>query len=660
MQKEQTASLCKGETVNAKVVLKNIARDEERVYAISATSKNANANVLTYSPKVTVGLNSEKAVDVAIDGSKMDVGVYDFAIKAQALYEATDVPTTDIGITNLKVEVKNCESFEIQAQDSIDVCAGTPSTYKIKLINKGSPADIKLSTDLNGATLVPTSGRLHIGETAEIDLAINSQQGNYIGKIIAKSDLKTVEKQLKINARQCLGAELKMDFDKVICSEYGAKNALSIKNREIPSEYTLSIIGIDDAKLSKNKISLGKFESQTVGFEIPKGAAVGSYSATISATSKDAKDSITKDISIEKCFDFRLTGPELELCPCEEAAIEYELINFGVKDDTYSLKSESDFVKLKENEVTIKSKEKAKLHATISTCNIESGKVNAIVNAKSSFGTEDKLKIDLTVKSKEDCYGIELKPSTTQIATECGIKATSVQVINRGTKESAVSLSATQGSKVTPDTLLLGAGDSKEVFLVVFPSPSRCGTTFNVDMKAESKGVAKTKQFSVNMAPEDKSKPTPTTAATPTTIVVKQLEASINYANDTLTVESLPGSNVMISTEGKPGIEEKTDENGKLKTKLGSGTFLITLTRAGYKPLTLQVNVTGNQTGIGGGAGSAGSLGSIPLLLIAFLIIVAALYFVLRRNNKETGDEEEETEDEEEEEKVKPKRGRKK
>ncbi len=665
MEPEYEMELCRGEVAKSSIRIRNIARDEGRSYVITATSKGAKAAAVTVPPKVYVDVNSEKSIDFSIDATELNVGSYEYVLKAQALYEATDVPTTDVDSTLVKVEVKNCESYEVIVPDSVDVCAGVPTTYKAKLINKGAPASVRLSTDSNYVAIKPESGILHYQETADIELIVDAPIGVHVVKINAKSDLKAVEKEMKVNARECFGVEMQMQAEKVICSEYGAEYDLVLKNRENAAEYAITVSGLD-AKISKEKVTLGKLQTETLKFTIPKDAASGTYSATITASSKDARDSISKEISLQKCFDFRLTGPAVELCPCEEAAVDFELINFGIKDDTYVLTSESDFLELKDSQVSIRSKEKAKLSATISSCNLESTKYNAIISAKSKSmpSVEDKLKIDLTVRSKEQCYGIELRPASTNINSPCGIKSQSVMVINKGTKETAVSLSATQGSKVTPDNLLLTPGESKEVFLVVFPSPSRCGTQFNVDMKAESRGISVSKQFKVDMEPEEKATPTPTKPAMPSATIseIKQLEAELNYTNETLMIRSLPGTNVLITPEDEQPIEVQTDDKGELEAQVGAGTFLITLSRAGYKPVTLQVNITGNQTGIGD-AGAAGNLGSIPLLLVAFLIIVAALYFVLKRGDREEEtdeqESEEETEEESMEEPVKPKRGRK-
>ncbi|MFH1442576.1 MAG: hypothetical protein ABIG96_00930 [Candidatus Micrarchaeota archaeon] len=662
VQEPAGISLCRGETASPKLAIRNIARDEGRSYALSVSSKDANPKAITILPKVFVDMNSEKTISYTIDASVLSVGEYNFDIKAQALYEATDVPTTDVDTATVKVEVKNCEAFELSAPFTIEVCAGVPTAFKISLVNKGAPADVKLASDASFLTLKPTSGTLHYGETAEIELNVNAPEGEKTVKLTATSDLKTVEKQISVKSRECFGTDLQMQAGKVICSEDGAEYDLVIKNRETPAEYKVSVSGVE-AKLSSGNVNLGKFESQTLKFTIPKNSATGAFTAKITAESKDSKDTVQKEISIQKCYDFRLTGPAVELCPCETATINYELINFGVKDDKFSLASESDFVNLKEAAVSVASKEKAKLEATVGSCKLESGTYNGVIAAKSvSYpDMQDKLKIELTVKSKEQCYGIELKAALTSILSKCEIKSQAVTVTNRGSRETAVSLSATGGSKVTPDNLLLKSGESRNVNLVIFPSPSKCGTTFSVDMKAESKGVSASKQFAIDMEPEEKASPTPVQTTTPkptdSTSEVKDLDAQINYENDSLIIKTLPGARILIAGEDGTPREEKADENGELSTKIGAGTFLITLSRAGYKPITLQVNVTGNMTGMGDG-GSAANLGSIPLLLVAFLIVVAALYFVLK-NDKGDGEEAEEEEPEEEE-PVKPKRGRRK
>ncbi|MFH1257451.1 MAG: hypothetical protein V1658_00780, partial [Candidatus Micrarchaeota archaeon] len=189
LPQEQTLSVCRGEVATARMPIKNIARDEERTYALSATSKDSNLKSITLSPKITVGVNSEKLFDATIDSTNLDVGTHNYLVKAQALYEATNVPTTDMDTANLKVEVRNCETYDFQIPDSVDVCAGIPTSYKVKLVNKGSPAAIRLSSDSNFVALKPTSGTLHVGEVADIELTINAQKGTSTVKITAQSEL---------------------------------------------------------------------------------------------------------------------------------------------------------------------------------------------------------------------------------------------------------------------------------------------------------------------------------------------------------------------------------------------------------------------------------------------------------------------------------------
>ncbi|MEK6954428.1 MAG: hypothetical protein AABX01_05440 [Candidatus Micrarchaeota archaeon] len=646
-------SLCRGEIGKGKISIKNIARDEERTYRITASSKGIAASAITTPSKVAVGVNSQKEFEYSIDAANINVGEYSLDVKAQALYEATDAPTTDVDTASVKVIVKNCENYELAAPKSADVCAGVPTVFKAKLVNNGAPADIKLSTDTPYAIIKPSSGTLHLGESADLEITVNAPKGEYKARLFAKSPLKAVESEMAITSKECTGVELSMQVEKSICSESGAIYDLMLRNRDTPTEYTLTVSGID-AKLAMDKVSLGKAQSQTVKLEIPKDGKTGTFSATISASSKDGKDTITKEISVQKCYDFRLTGPEVALCPCEQATIDYELINFGIKDDTFALNSESPFLTLTQSSARVASKEKSGLKVTVDSCSLESGKYNGIIVAKSSAfpGLTDKLKLDLTVKSKEQCFGIELKPASTDIFSKCEIKSQSVMVKNIGIKETAVSLSATLGSKVTPDNLLLAPSESREVTLVIFPSPSKCGTEFKVDMKGESKGVSATKQFKVYMEPEEAKtpvstatiKPIPTTGGTG-----NELKAEINYTNNTLIINSLPDVKIVISEEGKNSTENLTDSGGNFAQEIGAGTFLITLSRPGYAPLTLAVNVTDDGSGA---EGFAGNLGTIPLLLVAFLIIVAALYFVLRRGGS---DEDGESVEEDEEEK-KPKR----
>ncbi|MBI5225529.1 hypothetical protein HY989_06685 [Candidatus Micrarchaeota archaeon] len=662
-------SICKGEAFKAKIPIKNIARDEERIYAISLSSKDGSSKAITAPTKMTVGINTQKDLELAVDGKLLNVGNYVAQIKAQALYEATSIPTTDVDTTNLKIEVKNCEAFDLIAPAKADVCAGTPTIIKASLVNSGTPANVRLTTNSQNVKITPDAGLLHEAETAPLEIAINAQAGSQTAKLFAKSDLKSVEKEIEINARECQGVRMDLESDKTICSEDGASFDLVLNNRETPNDYKLSISGID-ASLSQNTLSLGKGETKTVKVIIPKDFETGNYNAKISAASKTGTDAIARNFAIDKCFDFRLTGPSVEMCSCEEKQVQYELINFGLKDDMFSLKSESGFVSLKETTAFVKSKEKISLTAKIDTCGLKTlgtaeEKINGVITAKSQSGKSDSLKLDVKVKSVNQCYGIELKPKSTDIHSACEIKSQSVNVINRGSRETAVSLSANLGSKVTPDNLLLQPGESKEVFLVIFPSPSRCGTKFNVEMKAEGRGTTATKGFAIDMDPEEITPvPSATAKATalPSARIGDTIVAQINYTNDTLMIKTLPGTDVLIV--GEKTIEAKSNEEGKLDAPLSSGTFLVTLSKSGYKPLTMQVNVTGNQTGIGG-FGAQGSMDSLPMLLIAFLIIVAALYFVLKRDGSdEENSQEDESEefdgDDSEEEDEKPKRGRKK
>ncbi len=659
LPEKKTISLCRGETATSTIDVKNIARDEERIYRMSIIPTEIDKSAIAITPKVTVDVNSERAVEFSIDSSKLDIGAYNFEIMAQALYEATDVPTTDVDTSSIEVEVKNCEAFDFIAPDSIEVCAGVPSSYPVKLINRGAPTEITFISDSDMVSFSPTEGMLHSGETANADINVNAPEGEYTVMLKAKSDLKFVEQQIKIDSRECFGVQmdLALKTGEVVCSEFGGEFYLAIKNRETAADYSLAISGVN-AALSENEVSLKELETRKVKLSIPKDAETGTYTAIISAESVDSTDSISKEFSIQKCHDFRLTGPEIEACPCETATLEYELINFGTKDDEFDLKSGSSFLVLDEKSAAVKSKEKVLLRATINTCNLESGEVNAIITAKSRTypSLEDKLQVDLNVRSKEQCFGIELKPASNNIHSKCEIKSQSVQVINKGSKETAVSLSATAGSKVTPDNLLLDSGESKEVFLVIFPSPSRCGTQFPVEMKAESKGVVVTEQFAIDMEPEEEAAPTAAPASpTPATPITgeQNISAIINYTdNNTLLIETLSGVEVNIEKDGEQVTKKSTDEEGKFEETLGPGTFLLTLSKAGYKTAVIEVKVPEAE-----GTGAAGGLGTIPLLLIAFLIIVAALYFVLRRG--ESDEEGEEEFDEEPEERKPKRRGRK-
>ena len=179
-------SICRGETQTVKIPIKNIARDEERIYAISLSSKDGSSKAITAPTKLTVGINTQKELELKIDGKLLSVGSYEAQVKAQALYEATSVPTTDLDTTKLKIQVKNCEVFDLIAPRIADVCAGESTTLKASLVNSGTPTGVKLSTNSKTVKISPDSGILHEDETAALEIIINAPIGKQTVTLFAK------------------------------------------------------------------------------------------------------------------------------------------------------------------------------------------------------------------------------------------------------------------------------------------------------------------------------------------------------------------------------------------------------------------------------------------------------------------------------------------
>lgn len=395
------------------------------------------------------------------------------------------------------------------SQVSMCPCSAvTPQSVAVTVKNLHHSTDtIKFTLDAppGWSSQIQPDVTLASGEETRLDLFLinvdcSVAQGPYTATITAESLTRgeKVNKDLQIDVLLCRGAELTVDDKaKETCIEepVPATYDMNIKNLgKFEETYEISA-SVSWAGFSESEITVGPGEAKDFSVVLnPEGLLLGTHKVMIYAKSTDTNSPnyytpATQEIEIvvKECYDFTVDLQPKENVVCFGKSAEYILVieNTGLKEDTFSIFTPSNWVEAKETEVTLGAGNKAnvKVTATPET----TGTHEVMVTVTSEKDTSNSKKASSLVSSQE-CRSVAVIVTPTEQKVCSGLPPVNfdVSVKNIGTIGATYSLTTTLGV-LADSELTLDAGETKATILTV-PLDDLEGTT-TVTVKAADDGI---------------------------------------------------------------------------------------------------------------------------------------------------------------------------
>src|SRR3989344_2851418 len=245
------------------------------------------------------------------------------------------------------------------------------------------------------------------------------------------------------------------------------------------------------ATIVPQSFTLNNERSTIYTYITPKlGTSPGRYGLTLMVTSGEKK-TINYEIEVLNCNQVTIAGTEnKELCACNEEVYEYNVINLGNYEETYTAEATGNgasFVTLSEKEFKLKSKESKKLAAYYKAPCGSKGDYEFDVNIKSltsnalaSFNSKTKV---------NSCYDFNLAAEKTFLnMCEHTIEKIPLSIENTAANENEFSLLITgpAWANLERDSLELKTKEKQDVNLILNPDYAVEGS-FDVNLKVKSK-----------------------------------------------------------------------------------------------------------------------------------------------------------------------------
>lgn len=389
-----------------------------------------------------------------------------------------------------QVNVKKCYDLDAGLQPTeASACLGGSSKFSLTITNLGTVSDTYSISLPDWVVPGQESVMVESGEEESISL---SAYPEFEGKtsfditLSSQNDPK-LKKTLtgSVEAIECKGVTVIVSpASQEVCKGIPANLKVTVKNTGTVSDsYDLET---DAGTLENNKVSIEPGEIGEVSLTVnTKELEFGENMITVKGTSGETSDQNTVSLLVENCFsaDFGVSPEKPEVCAGDE--IDYTLVlkNVGDFEDDYTFVVEDEeigYAQLEPNEL--------KMFSTKMKVDFPEGEYNITFKVVSEYVSKEAVST-ITVKSKDECYNVEVSSEELEVRVEPG-KGTvlAVKVKNTGgrTDSYSLELEGPEWAYLSEDSVSLDGDEEAYVYLYISPGYEVENKTYDISLKAES------------------------------------------------------------------------------------------------------------------------------------------------------------------------------
>jgi uncharacterized membrane protein len=404
---------------------------------------------------------------------------------------ARSIGSYAVGTVPVEVDIAKCFKFSTALEpESQTTCMGEGRDFELIIEN---PGDIEDEFTIETPDWVYSDrDSLIIGplESDSVMLtAIYDEAGVYTFEVTVSSvrddsaQPQTVSGILDVE--ECRGAAIAISPPNVhACRGDDVEYSVNVKNvGSISSTFELSSTF---GELESAEVTLDADQSETVLLrvdtaDLPEGTVI----IDVTASDGPVTGTASTELELEDCFTAGLTVQPDDAVVCPGATVPYtiKVRNTGMKPDEYTLEFADETI-----EMTLQPDESQTISYDFDIPGIEEGVYKFTVTLTSESGVSIKETSEMTMKSSEACYGVELEddPGYVDVA-----KADTVEITIRNLGEQAdtfmVSLKEGPGwVYIEPTEVHIGGGEEEKLYLYMSPGFGTKEGEYTAIVRAES------------------------------------------------------------------------------------------------------------------------------------------------------------------------------
>ncbi|MCK5022814.1 MAG: hypothetical protein KAS04_01440 [Candidatus Aenigmarchaeota archaeon] len=327
---------------------------------------------------------------------------------------------SDVFEKKIDVEILNCHSVSVEADEIIDMCENTPFQYIAEVSNNGKDSEefeITAISSWDNKEIYKDTVVINSGETEEVyvDITTPEESGVITLNIVSKESYAETKMETQVNVRNCYDFRASIEPKETqSCIGGSSKFVLAVENLgETFDTYDVRLP--DWVVLEKESIEVLAGQEETMDlFAYPELEGTTSFDViVVSRAYPSSKIILAGNVVAAECKGVAVivTPAEQEVCKGNDAELSISMKNTGKVPDTYELTSS--IGSLESNKANVEPGQISKVGLTIKTDKLEFGATEVIVNAKSGE-MSDENKVILNVKN---CYAVEIavSPQTSEV-----------------------------------------------------------------------------------------------------------------------------------------------------------------------------------------------------------------------------------------------------
>ncbi|NYZ78189.1 hypothetical protein H0N96_02185 [Candidatus Micrarchaeota archaeon] len=659
--KNTPKTMCTGEKTGFQIELHNSGKTTSKNYSILFDGEAAPA-ATSSDKEVWVAAGETKTASVFIDSARLKPGVHKLIVKAVALYPPTGQPTGDADSIEIVFETRACQDIGIEIEgmpspipytnasggmgidlivpEAFDACIKQKNIARVKITNYGKTSDVvTLSTNATQVTLEKTSIPVPANSSVFVNAEFKPEELGRMDFVFKARSTLGVEKSilLPVEATECAGLLLRVEGPKEFCSEYGSREFKAIvKNVGRPGSFELRAPNLPFIQFAEHYVTLNTGEEKQVSLEIPAYVSPENYTLTIRAVSPNASAKNYTRFEALDCFNVRLTASDSEVCQCSDQAFPFEVINLGVRPDSYFIatKESPDWIEFNETQnFTIQPSLKKTLFPKVTSCGAQPGTYRleyAVKSNTDSTNVWDRVCMNVTVRTREDCYRARVTLPDEEYAEPNANTTIAVRVLNNGLEENVYSLrlEAPEWVNFTPgvsDYLRIPKTGERATQLTANPPASEVGKSFIIKISAVSRGISSNSEMILRVvALGEAQKLREEKKALP-------LPADVKQEGTFIIVRTLPDASVSFNA-GNSVAETQADSSGSVKFAANqTGVWTITIKKQGYSDTSVLFEFKQPQKYTGAFTLDATTIAYGLVLLVVAALVLYGVYLLSNR-----------------------------
>ncbi len=388
------------------------------------------------------------------------------------------------------LRIKECHSVEVSSLDKEDeICLGEFAEFSFEVKNNGlwtETFDIELTGSLEEhASLSKEIVRLEPNTAEEVKIQVDTSSikpGLYYisGSVDSRESDASDTEEFSLNVEGCYGFSVDSESYAEQCENSRVDVPIVIENLGKSSDvFEISVSGPDWVSVSRNEISLAGRDSREFDLVLsPDYGDDGIQDFKIRVSSVEGGE--TKEMEfkskVNSCYGVRVDISEEKDVVCAGNSVIYPVSvkNLGEFDEEIVVFVDSEFASIDESFLNLASEESEEFSLEISTPKDASSSydVEVFAELQKNQDISDKDKIEISVPSKQDCFGVNIDAELKKVSVAYG-EAALVPIIieNVGIEKRSYVLDMSGNgvnyASLNPSAIELEKGSSEAIHLYI-------------------------------------------------------------------------------------------------------------------------------------------------------------------------------------------------